>query len=238
MPCFAICDDEPYMQENLSALLAQHCKEPYQLQCFTSGKELLASAEDFDLLFLDIQMEAPNGMETARLLRQKGKQGLLVFVTVLQDCVFDAFSVEAFDYLLKPVDNQRFQAVLNRALSVLSRRSAQTLSVQRGGQLLLIPLSQIVYLEVLGRKIYLHQADGTVVDYYEKLENLEARLERQFFRCHRSFLVNLDFVRGCGGGQVRLASGASVPLSRLRERDFTQALLRHMAERGPGNGSL
>ena len=95
----------------------------------------------------------------------------------------------------------------------------------------LIPLADIVYGEVLGRKVYLHLRDGSTVDYYEKLENLEHQVDGRFFRCHRSYLVNLDFVLGCGGGRVTLPQGTEIPVSRLREQDFTQALLRRMRER-------
>lgn len=232
---FALCDDEPYMLEALSSLLSDCLDKrqplPYHISRFASGEALLASRDPFDMIFLDIQMESPNGMETARLLRQKGRQSLLVFVTVLKECVFDAFAVDAFDYLLKPLDPQRFQQILDRGLEALARRGAQELLVQRGACVQVVPLAQIVYVEVLGRKVYVHQADGSVLDYYDKLETLESHFQGRFFRCHRSYLVNLDYVRGCSGGQVTLASGETVPLSRLRRQDLTQALLRHMRER-------
>ena len=70
------------------------------------------------------------------------------------------------------------------------------------------------------------------MDYYNKLEDLEQHVDGRFFKCHRSYLVNLDYVRGCHGGQIALSQGGEIPVSRLRERDLTQALLRHMKERG------
>ena len=93
-------------------------------------------------------------------------------------------------------------------------------------------LSDIVYCEVLGRKVSLHKPDGAVSDYYGRLEDLERRVDGRFFKCHRSYLVNLDYVRGCRDGQVLLPQGERIPASRLRERELTQALLRHMKERG------
>ena len=96
----------------------------------------------------------------------------------------------------------------------------------------MVPLDRIVYGEVLGRKVYLHKNDGTVVDYYSRLEDLERRVDGRFFKCHRSYLVNLDYVRGCQDGQVMLPRGEAIPVSRLRERALAQALLHHMRERG------
>ena len=103
--------------------------------------------------------------------------------------------------------------------------------IQRGTGCEVVPLSDIVYCEVLGRKVYLHKKDGAVIDYYHKLEDLERRVDGRFFKCHRSYLVNLDYVRGCRDGQVLLSQGEAIPVSRLRERELTQALLRHMKER-------
>ena len=204
----------------------------YSVECFSSGYALLKSSEEFDVIFLDIQMERPDGMETARLLRQRDNHSLLVFVTVLKECVFDAFQVEAYDYLLKPLDSARFRQTMDRALGWLERDAAKNLVIQRGSGCQVVLLSDLMYCEVLGRKIYLHKNDGRVVDYYDRLEELEQRVDSRFFKCHRSYLVNLDYVSGCQGGQVLLQRGERLPVSRLRERELTQALLRHMKERG------
>ena len=233
---FAICDDEPLMAQALAGHLADYMKEKsmttYSVSSFSDGCALLESVGSFDVTFLDIQMEQPDGMETARLLRQRGDHSLLVFVTVLKECVFDSFQVEAFDYLLKPLDSARFHQTMDRLLRSLKQRTAEDLVIQRGAGCEVILLSDIVYCEVLGRKVYLHKHDGTVSGYYDKLEDLERRVDGRFFKCHRSYLVNLDYVRGCRDGQVLLPQGERIPASRLRERELTQALLRHMKERG------
>lgn len=233
---FAVCDDEPHMLDQLSAQIADCLGElgrrDVRLARFSGGRALLEAGEDFDLVFLDIRMDPPDGMETARALRRRGDGCLVVFLTVLREQVFDAFEVEAFDYLVKPPDSARLRRTLERALEALERRRSRTLFIQRGTAWEVVPLDEIVYCEVLGRKIYLHRRDGSVLDYYDKLADLERRLGSGFFRCHRSYLVNLDHVRGCGGGQVRLSGEEAVPVSRLREGDLTQALLRRMRERG------
>lgn len=233
---FAVCDDEPYMLDRLSAQISEclaelDCRD-FRLSRFSGGQALLEAGERFDLVFLDIQMDPPDGLETANALRRRGDGCLVVFLTVLRERVFDAFEVRAFDYLVKPADPRRLRRTLERALEDLDRRRAQSLLIQRGTAREVVPLDEIAYCEVMGRKVYLHRKDGGVVDYYDKLTDLERRLGSGFFRCHRSYLVNLDHVRGCGGGQVRLSGGEAVPVSRLREGEMTQALLRRMRERG------
>ena len=232
---FAICDDEPLMTKALASHLANYMEEKlitaYSAAIFSDGNALLEAGGGFDVIFLDIQMQQPDGIETAKLLRQQGNCSLLVFVTVLKEYVFDAFQVEAYDYLLKPLDSTRFKQTMDRALRNLEQRTAADIVIQRGSGCEVVPLSDIVYCEVRGRKIYLHRKEGTVIDYYDKLEALEQRVDGRFFKCHRSYLVNLDYIRGCQEGQVTLSQGECIPASRLRERELTQALLRHMKER-------
>lgn len=232
---FAVCDDEPLMIQELSSRLSRYMEEhqytSYCISSFSNGRALLEHSGSLDVIFLDIQMEQPDGMETAKLLRQQGNRSLLVFVTVLRECVFDAFAVEAYDYLVKPLDDGHFKRTMDRLLKGLEQRTARTIVVQRGAAWEVIPLAELVYCEVLGRKVYLHKRDGTITDYYDKLEHLEHRVDRRFFKCHRSYLVNLDYIRGCQNGQVILLQGETIPVSRLRERDLIQALLHHMKER-------
>lgn len=232
---FAVCDDEPQMVQEIADQIASYMQEAardYSVGCFSSGYALLKSSDEFDVIFLDIQMERPDGMETAALLRQRESHSLLIFVTVLKDRVFDAFPLAAFDYLLKPLDGARFRQMMDRALRWLEQETAKNLVIQRGSGCQIVPLSDILYCEVLGRKIYIHKKNGIILDYYDRLEDLEQRVGSRFFKCHRSYLVNLDYVGGCQDGQVLLSPGERVPVSRLRERELTQALLRHMKERG------
>ncbi len=232
---FAICDDEPVMAQKISDHLSRYMDEnqvtDYLVSRFLNGRTLLESGYGFDVIFLDIQMEQPDGLETARLLRQRGFCGLLIFVTVLKECVFDAFEVEAYDYLLKPLDSGHFQRTMDRVLNRLKQQTGKSIVIQRGAACEVVLLSEIVYCEVQGRKLYLHRTDETVVDYYGRLEELARRVDRRFFQCHRSYLVNLDCVRGCQNGQVMLSGGMTIPVSRLRERELMQALLTHMKER-------
>jgi len=230
----AVCDDEPHMLEELSVRLSGYMEErglAFQIIRFESAEELLESGGDIDLLLLDIQMEPVDGMEAARLLRARGWDGLLIFTTILREAVFDAFELSAFDYLLKPLDEKRFSGTLDRAICALEDKKCKSLMVRSRGACRVVSFSKIVYCEVMGRKIYIHKLDGEVLDYYEKIENLAGQLDTRFFRCHRSYLVNLDHVLGCREGMVSLAGGDKIPVSRLREKELVQALLAHMRGR-------
>lgn len=230
----AVCDDEPFMAADVAAHLSEYmekAKLAYQINTFSNGDALLKSDKQFDMLLLDIQMDKPNGMETARLLRERGCRGLLIFITVLKESVFDSFEVQAFDYLVKPLDKLRFHRTLGRALKSLGQQEGKNLVIQRGTACRIVPFSEIVYSEVYGRKIYLHLLNGETVDYYNRLDELEKCLDSRFFRCHRSYLVNLDYVNGHSKGAIMLSDGEKIPVSRLREQELTKELLIHMKER-------
>ena len=232
---FAICDDEPIMVHEISNQLSQYMDgrkiTPYSVTSFSNGCALLESDCNFNIVFLDIQMDNLDGIETAKILRQRRNRSLLIFVTVLKEYVFNAFEVEAYDYLLKPLDSDHFERTMDRAVSTLAQRTDKSIVIQRGSSCDVVPLAQIVYCEVQGRKVYVHQSDGKIIDYYDNLENFELEMDSRFFRCHRSYLVNLDYVRGCDTGLVTLSQGDKIPISRLRGRDLKQALLRYMKER-------
>lgn len=231
---FAICDDEPFMLADLATLLSKYMTEKnydFHISQFTNGTELLNSSRLFDILFLDIQMAGLDGMETARMLRKAGFQGLLIFITVLKESVFDSFEVGAYDYFVKPLDEVHFRHTLDRAILSFEQNTRKNIVVQKGNAYHIIPFDQIVYCEVLGRKIYIHTSDNKIIDYYYKLIDLEKNLDKRFARCHRSYLVNLDFIKGINSGFIELFDHSHIPVSRLREQEIIKALLFHMKER-------
>lgn len=233
MLTLAVCDDEARMAKALAGLVSEYLAEKgldFKLEAFADGRALLESAAVFDVVFLDVRMPPPDGMETARLLRARGYSGLLIFTTVLTETVFDAFEVRAFDYLVKPLEEGRFRRAMDRALGELSLNTQARLLLGHKGTQTVVALSELVYCEVQGRRLYLHRTDGTVLEQSGRLEEFARRLDARFFRCHRSYLVNLDHVRGCAPGRVALLSGGELPVSRLRERELKQALLRHMSK--------
>lgn len=230
----AVCDDEPFMLDDMEGKISNYMESKgysYKLVRFSTGQDLLSSGQAFDILFLDIQMDAPNGMETAKLLREQGFGGIIIFITVLKECVFDSFEVEAYDYLLKPVDIRRFLHTMDRTMGALEKRTEKSIVVRSGTMYRILPLDEIIYCEVLGRKIFLHTKNSETISYYYKLTDLEQSVDNRFFRCHRSYLINLDHVRELKKGEIVFLDGSHVPVSRLREQELTRAVLSHMKER-------
>lgn len=231
----AICDDEEYMIKNLYTKVNGFFRQrnfPVTITCFSDGKSLLRCSREFQIIFLDIQMKDMSGMDTARVLRKRNYDGHLIFVTVLNECVYDAFEVQAFDYLVKPLEDSRFNRSMERLLSSLQTPSSTRLLIQRGNECRIISFHQIIYCEVINRKIYIHMYNNEIIDYYDKIEQLETKLDQRFFRCHRSYLVNLKYIQRYDKNILFLTTGEQIPVSRLRTQELSGAILQYMKEWG------
>ncbi len=227
----AICDDEKYMSDHIRAMASDFFRKKnreIQLRTFLSGEELLNYDGQIDILFLDIQMKGMDGLETARKLRADKFRGVLIFITVLKEMVFQSFEVQAYDYLVKPVEEKQFEKTMERLYTSMQNASEDSLLVQKGYEGRIIPKDGIVFCEIIDRKIYLNLASGEVVDYYERIENLETKLGSHFFRCHRSYLINLKHLKGYKNGTAYMDNGKEVPVSRLRSREFSGVVLQYM----------
>ena len=227
----AICDDEKHMSDHIRAMASDFFRKKnreIQLRTFLSGEELLNYDGQIDILFLDIQMNGVDGLETARKLRAGKFRGFLIFITVLKEMVFQSFEVQAYDYLVKPVDEKQFGKTMERLYASMQNASEDSLLVQQGYEGRIVPKDEIVFFEVIDRKIYLNLASGEIIDYYERIENLETKLDGHFFRCHRSYLINLKHLKGYKNGTAYMDNGKEVPVSRLRSREFSGVVLQYM----------
>ena len=227
----AICDDEKHMSDQIRAMASDFFRKKnreIRLRTFLSGEELLNDEGQIDILFLDIQMKGMDGLETARKLRAGQFRGFLIFITVLKEMVFQSFEVQAYDYLVKPVEEKQFEKTMERLFASMQNAGEDSLLVQKGYEGRIIREDEIVFCEVIDRKIYLNLASGEVVNYYERIENLETKLGSHFFRCHRSYLINLKHLKGYKNGTACMDNGKEVPVSRLRSREFSGVVLQYM----------
>ena len=230
----AICDDEKYMSDHIKALVSDFFRKKNREVClrtFSSGEELLSGGGQIDICFLDIQMKGMDGMETARRLRADKFQGFLIFITVLKEMVFSSFEVQAYDYLLKPVEEKQFEKTMERLFSSMRSAGEDSMLIQKGYEGRIVQKDEIIFCEIIDRKIYLNLASGEVLDYYEQIENLETKLGSHFFRCHRSYLINLRHLKGYKNGVAYMDNGREVPVSRLRNKEFSGVVLQYMKNR-------
>ena len=234
----AICDDEAPARACLASLIRAQGR-PCEVAEYASAGDCLADRREIDLLFLDIALNAagPDGMALARQIREGGPAArpVIIFVTGYERYVFDAFDVGAFQYLLKPVDEEKFAQVFARAAAQIEAgrdTPARTLTLQSAGVSRTVPLDSIYYIESSNHKVVLRLKDGEF-SCYAKIRDLEAELGDQFFRVHKGYLVNLAYVEGYGKTEVTLTNGEKLLISKYKYQDFVKAYLRFV-KRGAG----
>ncbi len=231
----AVCDDEVIeccnMARKIKAIL-EEMNIPCIIRQFWSGRELLQALESFDIVFLDIIMGDLDGMKTAQIFREKASDKILIFVSSSREYVFEAYDVEAFQYLLKPVDDRKLKRVLQKAVLKTERRSQEFIIVSRERQKKKLFLDDIYYFEIKGRMVDVHGPEG-IFTYYEQIGELENKLrDKGFFRCHKSYLINLKYVDGYNRQEVILENGERIVIAKRRYDQFVQEVLKVMRENG------
>lgn len=235
----AICDDEKEIRD----MFAEKIRRIYpkaELQQYQSGDELLSADQMPDILLLDIRMPGRDGMETARELREKNREIVIIFISALEDFVFQAFDVGAFHYLVKPFDDQKFKEVLCRALEQIrdrertettdGRRKKPRLVITAGGKHIAVRLEDIVYAEVFDRKVVIHTMDADI-EYYGKMKELEKQAGDDFYRPHRAYLVNFSYIVKYDGSNIYLKRGQAL-MAKQNYREFVQRYLRYNQRKG------
>lgn len=223
----AICDDENFFVDELHTQIKEFFLEKrieFRITEYLSGKALAGHACDHDLIFLDVDMQEQDGFKTAEILRSEGFSGHLIFVTIMKDDVYRAFEYEAFDYLVKPLSMTSFEHTMDRFLRTLQNSGKQLIITNKNVQHI-INLPDVLYCEVINRKINLHLADGNIIEYYGKISELEKKIGDDFFKSHRSYLVNLKYISGYNSSEITLANGEKIPLSRSKKDALMSALI-------------
>ena len=225
----AVCDDEKVIREQINELIGRQ-RQDVNIEFYVTGDELLAAKKQFDIVFLDIQMNGTNGIETARLLRERNENTILIFITGLREYVFDAFDVAAFHYLLKPIEESKFTEVFQRANKELEKRKKQRqepLFIKIGKRSITLEKDNILYIESRAKKVGIHTTRETI-EAYASMNELERQLGGGFYRCHRGYLVNLAYVAEYNGESITLSNGECVYLAKERYGEFVKIYMRYL----------
>ena len=238
----AICDDEKMIREYI-AKCASEVSKNLEIVCFANAQGILAPDFDADILLLDIQMPGVDGMNAARMLRQAKKKTVIVFETALEEYVFDAFDVGAFQYIVKPFEKNRLMDVLQKAivqaneqnsveelLKKAEKENGRSIMVKSGGANTRVILAEVAYAEVFDRHIILHMANRDQIEYYGRMNELDQMAGNDFFRVHRAYLINLGHVKAYDSKCVRILE-EEIPVARGKYQELVKAYLSYNARR-------
>lgn len=214
----AICDDEAQDLAKIAELAGALLREQglaCGIQTFAAAQELAAArlkGAAWDLILLDIIMEGQDGIELANALRAAGDETDLVFITCSPEYALAGYGSYPVSYLLKPITRKNLGPVLARCLKRREKQPRLVLDGAGGGKVAL-PLAEIVYIEIFRREVVVHCKSGPVAcqgALNAVLERLPAEL---FYRCHRSFVVNLACVNEIHKYFFELTGGARAPIA-------------------------
>jgi two-component system LytT family response regulator len=250
-----IVDDEPLARRGVALLLLSQPDFFVAGEC-RNGQEAVAviAATKPDLIFLDIQMPGMSGFEVLSSIDSDAVPAT-IFLTAYDEFALAAFDVQALDYLLKPIDEERFLAALVRAREMITLRKlsalqdriagllaieaelnkagpAKRLVVRERGRAFFVPVEDVEWIEAVGDYAGLHVGNRTHL-LRESMTALASRLDpTKFVRIHRSAIVQIDCVaamraRTNRDGTVQLKSGMELKVSRLYSSEFRTALAKH-----------
>lgn len=215
-----LCDDNNDMLRKLQSCVDEVGKNNnlnFNYYLYNSGESLLLDIEDgknkSNIFILDMLMGELTGIETAREIKKYNKNAKIIFLTVSREYVFESFDVMPLNYFLKDNFNkEKFEEVLLTASNdVLMERDIFSFEVRK--QIKQVNMKDIISLEVRKRIITMNCWDNKVYEFYSTLDNLEKNLSNKgFVRIHRSFMVNLDYVKEFQGSNILLSNDEVVPM--------------------------
>jgi DNA-binding LytR/AlgR family response regulator len=222
----AICDDESETRRTLHSTLNSCGDLPADtiITEFSDGAMLTDSHSkcSFDIIFLDIHMNGMSGLEAGRKIRDVDRNVIIIFLTNYKQHVFQSFVIEPFDYLIKPVDGDKLNKVLNRALKK-HREQHYIVNVKWQDISYALKTCDIIYVESELRYVIFVTEDNRY-KCVGKIDDFERRLAPYgFLRCHKGFLINMSFIKSINDNAIITTLGHDVYMSARRKQDCLKA---------------
>lgn len=216
----AFCDDEMEVLHQMNELLDRYQverNEDITYAAFQSPFELLTEIEKGirpDILFLDVVMPGQNGMDVAKEIRQYDTNMKIIFLTSSPEFAVESYTVGAYFYQLKPIWGESFFRLMDSVLSECEKKKKNSLILRSKDGITRIDLQQLEYCEVLGRKLLFHLENGAVLESAGSLDDLAGQLMQysNFFRPHRSFLVNMEYIQNISSRSIKMVNDAVIPI--------------------------
>lgn len=224
----AICDDSDADREyvlNMVNRWAAGVGYVVHIDSFSSAENFLfhyVEENDYDILLLDIEMGAMDGVTMAKQLRNGNDTVQIIFITGYSDYISEGYEVAALHYLMKPVKEEKLSSVLDRAIEKLSKNE-KVLNFEVRGEMIRVPIYQIRYADVLGNYVTVHAVSDITVKM--TLGDLEKSLDERFYRVGRSVIINLTQISRVTKTEIKLSDGTVIPLPRGAYDGINRAII-------------
>lgn len=228
----AVCDDDEREINHLSELITEYqLSRGVSLEChfFHNSVDFLCDVKggEYDLVLLDVVMPGISGIKAAQELRERDKNVKLVFISLSPEFAVESYSVDAYNYLLKPVDADALFSLLDKAGKELSIQEEQGFVLKNREGVIRLSFAEIEFVEVINKKVSFHLTDGVIREVTAALADIAGELltRQEFIKTHRSYIVNLNCVQSIGVNCAVTKRGHSIPVSRQRHNQVQNAYM-------------
>lgn len=237
----AVCDDNIDELSNMVQLIDLY-RTSRHLNCehaaFSNGFELISALEKgkrFDIYCLDIMMPGFTGIDAAKEIRTFDKTAPILFFTSSPEFALESYSVKAINYVLKPISKEKLFFTLDEVLEQIKAKEEEDAVIVKSNEgIQKILISNLVFVEVIGRIVLYHLRSGKVVECMEPFSAVCDSLLKYgyFMKPHRSYLVNMQYVDTIENHQITLQTLSSVPVAQGKAKEMKQQYLNYQMEGG------
>ncbi|GAA0864967.1 LytTR family DNA-binding domain-containing protein [Paraclostridium tenue] len=231
-----LCEDQIQHQKTIEKFLQKILGEnntEYNLRIYKSGEELLNDyPKNVDIFILDIQMEKINGMDVARKIREIDKnKPEIIFTTSLVEYIQEGYEVRAYRYLLKPIKYENLKKHILSCIDEVINKKDKFILIENKNETYKIKIEEITYIEIQRKDMSIH-TESKIYKTKMTMDKIEKELKNyNFYRCHKSFLVNIDYVENIKQYVAILDNKEEVLVSRHRFKDFKHKFLSSLGEK-------
>lgn len=231
----AICDDEEMFSSQLKEYLESYYKSmDLIIDKFESGEEFLKRYTNmncgYDIIFLDIEMKQIDGIETAKKLRELNNDIIIIFLTSHLEFAPEGYEVNAFRFLIKPIQKEKLKNALLDVQYQIDRN--KKILIKDKDREVLLKYTDIVYIEAQNVNIKICTMNEKFL-IRKTLREIEEELKGPtFFKCHRSYIVNLDFVMDYDNKIITMENKEKISLSRNKYSDFKNYMITYLRSIG------
>ncbi|WP_425449767.1 LytR/AlgR family response regulator transcription factor [Dethiothermospora halolimnae] len=229
-----ICDDEPVQVGIISSFIDRMGLDAeINIIKTYSGEGLIETIKnkEVDIVFLDIEMKEMNGMEVGEYIRERNKDAIIVFITGYKDYAFNAFKIKAFDYIMKPITEKKFQNLMKEIIDKVNEKSYlkdiyNVFTLKKGEQYIKLNYDKIYFFEKVVHKIRVHTYDGEY-ETYGTIKGLKEQLDMDtFIQCHQGYIVNKTKIFEYSGKEIYIEDlDQYIPVSRRFNKKIRQVVL-------------
>lgn len=223
----AIVEDDPDDAKTICEYCDRYAKEngkEFSVNVFANGYDFVSKEHfDFDIIMLDVKMPYMNGLETAKKIRETNEHVVIVFITSMQQYAIHGYSVDATDFIVKPVKYQMFCLKFERILSIAQRKRGKIVAIKTGKDVRYLDVADIFFVEMQNRKLVYHTSSEDFDVWGAMKDAVNLLTPFGFALCNSGILVNLKYVEEITGNGV-VVNGITLPLSRPKKKEFSAAL--------------